>query len=81
MNTAQLRRLASRVVAVVMEMNEAQRRMTVLRTAQDRYLFKPDEPPATYAEFLARTSGRLLHEPPASRRIARGDKDRPSSIR
>lgn len=70
MNTDQLRRIASRIAAVVMEMNEAQRRLAVLRTAQDRYLPKPDEPPATYAEFLARTSGRLLHEPAASRRAA-----------
>jgi len=68
MNADQLRRAARRVAAVVAEMNEAQRRMTVLRTAQDRYLTNSNEPPATYAEFLARTSGVLLHEPPADRR-------------
>jgi hypothetical protein len=72
MNTDQLRRAARRVASVVAEMNEAQRRMYVLRTAQDRYLFQPDEPPETYAEFLARTSGWLLHEPPANRRTQRG---------
>ena len=72
MNADQLRRAARRVAAVVAEMNEAQRRMAVLRTAQDRYLLNPNEPPATYDEFLGRTSGQLLHEPPASRRGQRG---------
>jgi hypothetical protein len=72
MNADQLRRVARRVAAMVAEMNEAQRRMTVLRAAQDRYLINPDEPPATYAEFLARTSGPLLREPAASHRSQRG---------
>ena len=72
MNADQLRRVARRIAAVVGEMNEAQRRMAVLRTAPDRYLIQPDEAPATYAEFLARTSGLLLHEPAASRRSQRG---------
>jgi len=68
MNTAQLRRLLSKVAAVIGEMNEAQRRMVILRSAPDRYVLHPDEAPATYHEFLARTSGPLLHEPAASRR-------------
>jgi hypothetical protein len=72
MNADQLRRLASRVTAVVAEMNEAQRRMTVLRTAPDRYAMRPDEPPDSYAEFLFRTSGALLHEPAAADRNQRG---------
>jgi len=72
MNADQLRRAARRVAAVVAEMNEAQQRMIMLRTAQDRYLTNSNEPPATYAEFLARTSGVLLHEPPADRRNQRG---------
>jgi hypothetical protein len=63
-----LRRLASSIAAAIAEANEAQRRMTVLRTAQDRYLLKPDEPPDSYAEFLVRTSGVLLHEPSARNR-------------
>jgi hypothetical protein len=63
-----LRRLISRVTAAVAEANEAQRRITVLYTAQDRYLDKPDEPPDSYAEFLVRTSGVLLHEPSARNR-------------
>jgi hypothetical protein len=63
-----LRRLVSSIAAVVAEVNEAQRRMAVLRTAQDRYLLKPDEPPDNYTEFLGRTSGVLLHEPSARNR-------------
>jgi hypothetical protein len=74
MKTAQLRRLLSKVAAVVSEMNEAQRRMIVLRSAQDRYLLNSHEGPETYHEFLARTSGPLLHEPAASRR---GPQDSP----
>ena len=74
MKTAHLRRLVGKVAAVVGEMNEAQRRMIVLRTAQDRYLLNSHEGPDTYHEFLARTSGPLLHEPAASRR---GPQDSP----
>jgi hypothetical protein len=65
-----LRSLAGRFAAVVAEMNDAQYRVSVLRAAPDRYLLKPDEPPDTYAEFLARTPGPLLREPPARRRPA-----------
>jgi len=71
MNAYQLRRLVGRIGAAIAEMNEAQRRMVMLRASLDRYCFQPDEPPDTYDEFLARTSGRLLHEPPAARRTAR----------
>jgi hypothetical protein len=49
-------------------MNEAQQLMLVRRTAMDRYVDHPDAAPDTYQEFLARTSGVLLHEPPARRR-------------
>jgi hypothetical protein len=65
MNARQLGRMAGRVAAAIAEMNEAQRRMTMLRASLDRYPFQPDEPPDTYDEFLARTSGLLRHEPPA----------------
>jgi len=67
-----LRRLAGKIAAIVAEMNYAQRRMLELRTTQDRYLLQPDEPPASYAEFLARTAGPLLHEPSARRRARDG---------
>jgi len=63
-----LRRLAGKFAAIVAEMNYAQQRMLVLRATQDRYLLQPDEAPASYAEFLARTAGPLLHEPSARRR-------------
>ena len=81
MNAYQLRRLAGRIGATIAEMNEAQRRMMMLRASLDRYTFEPDEPPDTYDEFLARTRGLLLHEPPASRRTASGDSDQWPSAR
>jgi hypothetical protein len=62
------RRLAGKIAAIVAEMNYAQQRMLQLRTTQDRYLLQPDEPPASYGEFLTRTAGPLLHEPSARRR-------------
>ena len=68
----QLRNLAGKIADTVSEMNYAQRRMTALRLSLDPYAFEPDEGPATYDEFLARSSGPLLHEPSASRRAQRG---------
>jgi hypothetical protein len=62
-----VRRVAGKLGDVVREMNAAQRRMLVLRTATDRYIQAPGAPD-TYDEFLARTSGTLLHEPPAGKR-------------
>ena len=62
-------RAAGRLADAIREMNEAQRRMMVLRTATDRFVENPHAAPDTYAEFLARTSGTLLHEPPARKRI------------
>jgi hypothetical protein len=72
MNAYQLRKLAGRIAAAIAEMNEAQRRMMMLRASLDRYPFQPDDPPDTYDEFLARTSGLLLHEPPADHRTRQG---------
>jgi hypothetical protein len=66
------RRVAGKVADVVRQMNEGQRRMTVLRTATDRYVENSAAAPDTYAEFLHRTSGVLLHEPSAHRRSRRG---------
>lgn len=68
MKADRLRRLAGKIAAAVAEMNEASQRVAALRSAPDRYLPRPDEPPATYQEFLMRTGGMLRHEPPASRR-------------
>jgi hypothetical protein len=64
-----LLRLARRVGAVITEVNDAQRRMASLTMAYDRYLPEPDVAPENYAEFLLRTSGPLLHEPSAARRL------------
>jgi hypothetical protein len=64
-----VRRAAGKLADVVREMNEAQRLTLVLRTATDRYLENPGAAPDTYDEFLARTSGALLHEPPARKRL------------
>jgi hypothetical protein len=68
MNTT-VRRVAGKVANTVREMHEAQRLTLVLRTATDRHVENPDVAPETYGEFLARTSGALLHEPPARKRI------------
>jgi hypothetical protein len=65
-----VRRLFRRIGSVIAEYNYAQRRMTEIVTAADRYLPEPDVAPEDYAEFLFRTSGLLRHEPPARKRIA-----------
>jgi hypothetical protein len=63
-----VRRVAGKVADAVREMQEAERLMLVLRTATDRYVENPGAAPDTYDEFLARTSGALLHEPSARKR-------------
>lgn len=60
-----------RLVSVLAEIRYAQRRVAVLAAAPDRHLPNSHRAPSTYAEFLYRASGPLLHEPSASRR-ARG---------
>jgi hypothetical protein len=81
MNTTNSRRsilsglgaLARRIVTVLRECQDAQRRMAAVSSAPDRYIAHPDAAPDTYAEFLFRTSGPLLHEPSArSRARAQG---------
>ena len=67
-----VRRIAGKVADVFREMNEGQRRMLVLRTAMDRYHENSGAAPDTYAEFLLRTSGMLLHEPSAHKRLRKG---------
>jgi hypothetical protein len=68
---ATVRRAAGKLADVVREMHEAQELMLVLHNAADRYVENPDAAPDTYHEFLARTSGMLLHEPSARKRIRR----------
>jgi hypothetical protein len=68
---ATVRRVAGKLTDTVREMNEAQRLVLALRTATDRYIENPGAAPDTYAEFLARTSGALMHEPSARKRARR----------
>jgi hypothetical protein len=70
-----VRRVAGKLADTVREMNEAQRLMLQLRTATERYIENPGAAPDTYDEFLARTSGVLLHEPSARRRIRKARRD------
>jgi hypothetical protein len=70
-----VRRAVGKLADAVREMGEAQRLMLVLRTATDRYVEDPGAAPDTYAEFLARTSGVLLHEPPARKRTRKARRD------
>ncbi|MGH3247845.1 MAG: hypothetical protein ACRDOI_16820 [Trebonia sp.] len=63
--------VAGRLADTVREMNAAQRLVLVVRTGTERYAENPGAAPDTYDEFLARTSGVLLHEPSARRRIRR----------
>jgi len=66
-----LARGARRARGVIAECNYAQRRVSTLMTAPDRYLHDRDKAPEDYPEFLFRTSSVLLHEPSARGR-ARG---------
>ena len=62
--------VARRIRQIISECNAAQRRLTIRRLAFDSTLPEPDKAPDTYAEFLLRTSGPLLHEPSARQRLA-----------
>ncbi len=64
-----LTRTARRIAAVLAEIDYAQRRLDAIRTGSDRYLIDAGahRGPENYAEFLFRTSGVLVHEPPAVR--------------
>lgn len=68
---ALLMRFARRVRDIVAECAQAQRRLTELTTAPDRFLMSPNEAPDTYEEFLFRTSGLMRHEPTARARSIR----------
>jgi hypothetical protein len=68
---ATVRWTAGKLADAVREMHEAQRLTVVLRTAVDRHIDCPNAAPDTYGEFLMRTSGVLLHEAPARKRIRR----------
>jgi hypothetical protein len=63
-----MRRVARHIMAVFAEIRYAQRKLDAIRTNSDSYLIEADSAPQTYGEFLSRTSGVLLHEPPEGRR-------------
>jgi hypothetical protein len=68
-NMAQtLVRFGKRIANVVAECNYAQRRSFAIMTNPDSYLTDRDQAPDTYAVFLFRTSGGLLHEPATAQR-------------
>ncbi len=62
-----LTRIVRRIAATLAEIDYAQRRFHAIRTNPDSYLTDADAGPRDYREFLFRTSGPLLHEPPADR--------------
>jgi hypothetical protein len=65
--------LLRQVASTIREMNDAVRLSTEYRLS--RGLGFGDEPPATYAEFLLRTSATSVHEPSAARRQAAAGRD------
>ncbi|HEY1624770.1 MAG TPA: hypothetical protein VGG16_13320 [Streptosporangiaceae bacterium] len=62
------RRIVHRVSRTVADLNYAQRRLVALASAADRWVPERAKAPDTFAEFMFRTSGPLLHEPSARRR-------------
>jgi hypothetical protein len=63
-------RIAREIASIISECNYAQRRMLALQQSPDRYVLGPIRAPDSYAEFLFRTSGMLMHEPSARERAA-----------
>ena len=61
-------RFGQRVASIVAECDYAQRRSFAIMTSPDSYLMDRDQAPDTYAEFLFRTSGGLLHESASGQR-------------
>jgi hypothetical protein len=68
-HSSAIRHLVSAVSGFLSDWAYAQRRLAEIVTAPDLFVFNPDAPPETYAEFLHLTSGVLHHEPPARTRI------------
>jgi hypothetical protein len=65
-----VRKAVRSMADVIEECNYAQRRMLQVRTNPERYVIHSDQAPDTFAEFLFRTSGLLIHEPAADKRFA-----------
>jgi hypothetical protein len=64
-----IRRLAHLISDTFAEEIHAQRLLNSLLSAPDHYVFRRPAVPDSYAEFLYRTSGALLHEPTARERV------------
>ena len=64
------RRAARCVADAVEECNYAQRRLYELRMDPERYALESDMAPATYREFLSRSTGPPWQEPAARERAA-----------
>jgi hypothetical protein len=62
--------LLHRISEIISECNEAQRRLMSYSLSYDRYAPEPGAAPATYAEFLLRTSAPSWREPSARQRAA-----------
>lgn len=65
-----VRRAASLLGDVVAECNYAQLRLAQLRLHPDRFALDGDTAPASYSEFLYRSSGPPWREPAAGERAA-----------
>ena len=70
-NGSPLARFGKRIANIVAECDYAQRRSFAMMTNPDSYLTDRDQAPDTYAEFLFRSSGGLLHEPASAQRATR----------
>jgi hypothetical protein len=72
MNSANVIRIGKgifrKIASVIAECQSAQRRLDALRTGPDLYAVKPNSGPDSFAEFMFRTSGALMHEPSARER-------------
>jgi hypothetical protein len=67
-----IRRLAHFISDTFADEIHAQRVLASTLGAPDHYVLRREAVPDTYAEFLYRTSGALLHEPTARRRAHAG---------
>jgi hypothetical protein len=67
-NSSALHRITRTIAGIVEECNYAQRRLLELQADPERYVLPSWSAPDTYADFLARTCGQLVHEPSAADR-------------
>ena len=62
-------RAFGRFGSALAEFQRQQNRLAAARLSYDAHMINPATPPQDYAEFLARTSGPLRHEPSARSRL------------